>query len=102
VPKARREKAVFTIDFLNPAEQTAKELFVPAAKSTMITLPTKSGAATAAGTKSSKTSRVKKSTKRDDHLLPDDMHFTSQQLLRLFLKPKFTVWNLYMKMLYKR
>ena len=93
-PKARREKTVFTIDFLNPAEQTAKELFVLASKPAMITLPAKSGAATGAGTKGSKTIRIKKSAKRDDHLLPDDMHFTSQQLLRLFLKPKFTVSGL--------
>jgi len=43
-------------------------------------------------TKSNARSRAKKAPlKRDDHLLPDDMHFTSQQLLRLFLKPKFTL-----------
>lgn len=82
---------MFTIAFLDPAEQTAKQLFVPATKSSMITLPAKTGAVTAAGTKGSKNSRTKKVVKRDDHLLPDDMHFTSQQLLRLFLKPKFTV-----------
>ena len=29
--------------------------------------------------------------KREDYLLPDDKHFTSQQLLRLFLKPKASV-----------
>lgn len=28
---------------------------------------------------------------KDDHLLPDDKHFSSQQLLRLFLKPKAAV-----------
>lgn len=33
----------------------------------------------------------KKKEKRDDHRLPDDMHFTSRQLLTLFLKPKFFV-----------
>lgn len=91
-PKARREKTVFNIDFLSPPEQTAKELFVPASKSSMITLPSKTGAVTAGSTKSgAKGTRTKKSAKRDDHLLPDDMHFTSQQLLRLFLKSKFTV-----------
>lgn len=83
---------MFTIDFLNPPEQTAKQLFVPASKTTMITLPSKTGAVTAGSTKAGgKNSRIKKSAKRDDYLLPDDMHFTSQQLLRLFLKPKFTV-----------
>ena len=29
--------------------------------------------------------------KKEDFLLPDDMHFSSQQLLRLFLKPKAAV-----------
>lgn len=89
-PRTRKEKVAFTIDFLNPPEQTAKQLFAPASKSTMITLPAKSGAKAGAG----KGSKTKKSAKRDDHLLPDDMHFTSQQLLRLFLKPKFTVSDL--------
>jgi condensin complex subunit 2 len=34
---------------------------------------------------------AKKEEKRDEHLLPNDMHFSSRQLLRLFMKPKFTV-----------
>ncbi|KAF8317160.1 barren [Clavulina sp. PMI_390] len=83
-PRTRKEKTVFAIDFLGAAEHTAKELFAPATKAAMITLPSTI-------TSSSKTSRIKKSTKRDDHLLPDDKHFTSGQLLKLFLKPLFTL-----------
>lgn len=55
----------------------------------MITLPAKSGAGISKAASKAKKSKVVE--KRDDHRLPDDMHFTSQQLLRLFLKPKFTV-----------
>ena len=29
--------------------------------------------------------------KRDNQTLPDDMHFSSRQLVSLFLKPKFSV-----------
>ena len=39
----------------------------------------------------SKSQRVGKNGKRDEHLLPDDMHFSSRQLVSLFLKPKFSV-----------
>lgn len=31
--------------------------------------------------------------RRDEYLLPEDMHFSSRQLLRLFLKPKFALRN---------
>jgi condensin complex subunit 2 len=36
-------------------------------------------------------SRKAKEEKRDEHTLPDDMHFSSRQLVTLFLKPKFSV-----------
>jgi hypothetical protein len=29
--------------------------------------------------------------RRDEHTLPDDVHFTSKELVTLFLKPKFSV-----------
>ena len=39
----------------------------------------------------SKSQRVGKNGKRDEHLLPDDMHFSSRQLITLFLKSRFAV-----------
>lgn len=33
--------------------------------------------------------------KRDANMLPDDMHFTSRQLVTLFLKPRFSVRSLF-------
>ena len=74
-PRVRREEAAFTIDSLNPAGQ---ELFVPAAESTVITLPTRSGAATGAGTGGSGMGRTGGGAGGDDRLLPGGMHFTSQ------------------------
>lgn len=91
-PKAPREKKeAFKIDFVSPAEkdlkETAKELFAPVTKGAGITLPGTSSASRKGG-------RGKKTKeKKDDHRLPDDMHFTSRQLVTLFLKPKFSVCN---------
>lgn len=45
-------------------------------------------AGTSAAAKKRKT---KDDKKRDNHCLPDDMHFSSRQLVTLFLKPKFSV-----------
>jgi condensin complex subunit 2 len=62
----------FSIDFTTPATLSSKELFEPGTK-TATMLPKSKRKAT------------------EDHTLPDDMHFNSQQLLRLFLKPKAIV-----------
>ena len=80
--KPRREKKeVFRIDFLTPSEESIKEankrLFAPSTRGAAITLPAKK--------------RSKKDDKRSDQTLPDDMHFSSKQLVTLFLKPKFAV-----------
>ncbi|KAG8726798.1 hypothetical protein FRC12_023074, partial [Ceratobasidium sp. 428] len=83
--RSRKDKTAFMIDFETPSENTAKKLFVPGTASAL-TLP---GAKTAQGTK--KGSRNVKPVKKSDYLLPNDMHFSSMQLLRLFMKPKFTV-----------
>ncbi|KAF8075066.1 condensin complex subunit 2/barren [Lyophyllum atratum] len=78
-PKARREKKeAFKIDFLTP-----RELFAPVTKGAGINLP-----GTGAAAKKSR-KKTKEKEKRDDHRLPDDMHFSSKQLVTLFLKPKF-------------
>ncbi|KAF8972668.1 condensin complex subunit 2/barren [Flammula alnicola] len=73
----RQKKEAVKIDFLTPSEkglkELSKELFAPVTKGAGINLP---------GSK-------KKKEKRDDHKLPDDMHFSSRQLVTLFLKPKF-------------
>lgn len=67
----RKEKEPFEIDFLSPLDQTLAELiYTPAASNAAITLPK---------------TQWKSKTR---NLLPDDKHFNSRQLLRLFLKPK--------------
>ncbi|KAG9104291.1 hypothetical protein FRC06_003799 [Ceratobasidium sp. 370] len=84
--RSRKDKAAFMIDFETPSENTAKKLFVPGANSAL-TLP---GAKTSQGARKKTTKNVKP-VKKNDYLLPNDMHFSSMQLLRLFMKPKFTV-----------
>ncbi|KAG5721350.1 hypothetical protein E4T56_gene12996 [Termitomyces sp. T112] len=91
-PKARREKKeTFKIDFLTPIDpdkdlkEIQKDLFAPVTKGAGINLP---GTGTAAKKSRRKT---KEKEKRDDHRLPDDMHFSSKQLVTLFLKPKFVL-----------
>ncbi|EPQ56454.1 barren [Gloeophyllum trabeum ATCC 11539] len=97
-PKPRKEKKeAFKIDFLTPAEKDlktrAKELFAPVTRGAGINLPGTSG--TKGGTSTRKGSRGKrakeKEEKKDEHTLPDDMHFSSRQLITLFLKPEFSL-----------
>jgi condensin complex subunit 2 len=72
-------KAAFTIDFTGESPST-KELFTPGTKiGTQLPSTKRTGAKTVAA------------ARRGEWLLPDDMHFSSRQLLRLFLKPKFAV-----------
>ncbi|KAI9701437.1 MAG: hypothetical protein M1820_006528 [Bogoriella megaspora] len=67
----RKEKEPFEIDFGAPMTQAmADMLYTPAASNSAISLPK---------------SQWKSKTR---NLLPDDKHFNSRQLLRLFLKPK--------------
>jgi hypothetical protein len=84
------------IDFENAESPSAKELF--ASSKAPITIPTGAKRTRAATPPKGKKGRKPKASKeesdvRDEHLLPDDMHFSSRQLLRLFMKPKFTVSN---------
>ncbi|KAH7890710.1 condensin complex subunit 2/barren [Phlebopus sp. FC_14] len=92
--KPRREKKeAFRIDFLAPVEKDIKtlanELFAPVTRGVGINLPSYGANKTAVrrGGRSKKT----KDEKRHDHTLPDDMHFSSRQLVTLFLKPKFSL-----------
>ncbi|KAF1914826.1 condensin complex subunit 2/barren [Ampelomyces quisqualis] len=67
----RKKKELFVIDFAAPMTQaTADLLYTPATSKSTITLPK---------------AQWKSKTR---NLLPDDKHFSSKQLLRLFLKPK--------------
>jgi condensin complex subunit 2 len=67
----RKDKEPFEIDFAAPMSQVlADALYTPAASNASISLP--------------KTQWRSKTR----NLLPDDKHFNSRQLLRLFLKPK--------------
>ncbi|KAF2474801.1 barren [Lindgomyces ingoldianus] len=67
----RKEKEPFEIDFTAPMTQSmADALYTPATSNSTILLPK---------------AQWKSKTR---NLLPDDKHFNSKQLLRLFLKPK--------------
>lgn len=78
---------------MSPAEkdlkEIAKELFAPVAKGASISLPGTSS--TSASRKGGRGRKTKDKENKGDHCLPDDMHFTSRQLVTLFLKPKFSV-----------
>lgn len=70
-PTKRKEKAAFEIDFHAPLDPAVAELiYTPAVSHASISLPK---------------AQWKSHTR---NLLPDDKHFNSRQLLRLFLKPK--------------
>ncbi|KAL8697539.1 MAG: hypothetical protein Q9224_002261 [Gallowayella concinna] len=70
-PAKRKEKEPFEIDFLSPLTPTLADLiYTPAASKSAISLPK---------------AQWKSKTR---NLLPDDKHFNSRELLRLFLKPK--------------
>ncbi|KAL4880015.1 condensin complex subunit 2/barren [Aspergillus karnatakaensis] len=70
-PKQRKEKEPFEIDFGAPLDPAVAELiYTPASSNSTISLP-----------------KTQWKTK-GRNLLPDDKHFNSRQLLRLFLKPK--------------
>ena len=85
----REKKEAFKIDFLSPSEkelkETTKELFAPVTRGAGVTLTKYSSG------KGSKGKKGKGKEKQHDHTLPDDMHFSSRQLVTLFLKPKFSV-----------
>ena len=90
-PKAKREKKEpFKIDFLTPStksqKEIAKEIFAPVTKGASITLPYFSKSGSKKGGR-----KGKEKEKRPEQSLPDDMHFSSRQLVTLFLKPKFAV-----------
>ncbi|KAF8517976.1 condensin complex subunit 2/barren [Hysterangium stoloniferum] len=77
-PKTKRDKKeAFKIDFSVPFETSLKDLFAPVT-------------GRGAGINLRKTKK-KEQEKKNDQTLPDDMHFSSRQLVTLFLKPKFSL-----------
>ncbi|KPV73018.1 uncharacterized protein RHOBADRAFT_55260 [Rhodotorula graminis WP1] len=85
-PRVKKDKVAFSLDFSGEPPVPIKELFAAAApKSSITTAATKATTAAGRARKSSPTSAD------DDFTLPDDFHFNSQNLLRLFLKPKTTL-----------
>lgn len=91
--KQKKEKKVFRIDFAAPAERTAKELFAPVTRGVGINLPALARPSSAPPAKGKRKAAPVRDT-RDNHILPDDMHFSSKELVTLFLKPKFSVSRL--------
>ena len=70
-PSKRKEKEPFEIDFASPLDPASAEtIYTPATSNSIISLP-----------------KIQWKSKTRN-LLPDDKHFNSRQLLRLFLKPK--------------
>ena len=72
--KKRTGKAPLVINFTDAPEVDEDELFAPAEASSLLF--------TAANVTENRKSK---------HVLPDDVHFSSKQLLRMFMKPSFIV-----------
>ncbi|KAG0208641.1 hypothetical protein BGX28_000449 [Mortierella sp. GBA30] len=73
-PKKRSAKVPLVIDFLNAPEVDEDELFASAeATSLMFTAANEA------------------EHQKTNHTLPDDVHFSSKQLLRMFVKPTFII-----------
>ncbi|KAH9933294.1 condensin complex subunit 2/barren [Fomitopsis serialis] len=95
-PKLNARRRRHSSRFLTPSEKDpktiAKELFVPVTRGAGITLPGSSSAkgSSRKGSKR-KSAKDKERERRTDQTLPDDMHFSSRQLVTLFLKPEFSL-----------
>lgn len=89
--KTKADNTPFAIDFHTPLatslSTSTKALFTPASNKSSITLPSTSAPTKTKNGKSMSGQR----RLREERLLPDDMHFSSHQLLRLFLKPQFSL-----------
>ncbi|RDX48261.1 barren [Lentinus brumalis] len=88
----REKKEAFKIDFLTPVEEDLKSR-----KNKLFAAPARGGNTLPAPGKAKRGARGKKAKskdkeeKRNNQTLPDDMHFSSKQLVTLFLKPKFSL-----------
>ncbi|KAI5857894.1 condensin complex subunit 2/barren [Tricharina praecox] len=72
-PRPRKEKETFEINFMDPTADAPAEVLGPPKLPSSINMPRKD--------------RISKSR----NLLPDDKHFNSRQLIRMFLKPDASV-----------
>jgi condensin complex subunit 2 len=82
----------FSIDFSSATPAlSAKELFAPAPRGGSIQLPAAQMASNIARLAVAADVQTNARERERANLLPDDMHFSSRQLLRLFMKPKFAV-----------
>ena len=80
--ESKKSKEPFVIDFLSEeGAVNVKEIFEPAERAAAITLPLNA---------SKKMANLAASSS-DAYLLPEDRHFSSKQLLRLFLKPRVAI-----------
>lgn len=80
--ESKKSKEPFVIDFLSEeGAVNVKEIFEPAERAAAITLPLNASKKMASLAASSS----------DAYLLPEDRHFSSKQLLRLFLKPRVAI-----------
>lgn len=73
-------------------KEFAKKKFAPLTRGIGIDLPEYSLASSSQPEESSKKNKEKEG-KREEEALPDDVHFSSLQLVTLFLKPDFSVWT---------
>jgi len=86
--RARREKTAFAIKFGEAPAVGQKELFA-AAPPASLRAPRAKAAGAGGRARGGRTKPA--AAKEDEFVLPDDIHFSSQVLLRLFLKPKTLV-----------
>ncbi|KAG0348230.1 hypothetical protein BG004_005626 [Podila humilis] len=73
-PKKRSAKEPLVINFLDAEEVDEDEIFVPAEASSLLF-----------------TASHEAENRKSKHVLPDDIHFSSKQLLRMFMKPTFII-----------
>jgi hypothetical protein len=95
---ARKTTPAFKIDFDDDTVPDYDELFAPGTQAGITLASHRKTAPTPAGKKrksKAKEDRERELAKeRDKYLLPQDLHFSSQQLLRLFTKKLYTVRSL--------
>ncbi|KAF9392770.1 hypothetical protein CPB97_010146 [Podila verticillata] len=73
-PKKRSAKEPLVINFLDAEEVDEDEIFAPAEASSLMF-----------------TASNEAENRKSKHVLPDDVHFSSKQLLRMFMKPSFII-----------
>ena len=79
-------------------KEFAKEKFAPPTRGVGINLPGYSLPSSSKPGKKGKKNKEKEKEKREEQVLPDDMHFTSRQLVTLFLKPDFSVCGRWLRL----